>query len=36
VDFRDFNDTLDYMLMLCLGYVYVMIVFVCECLSLII
>jgi hypothetical protein len=36
VDFRDFNDSLDYMLILWLGYAYVMIVFVCECLSLII
>jgi hypothetical protein len=30
VDFRDFNDSLDYMLMLSLGYAYVMIVFICE------
>jgi hypothetical protein len=36
VDFRDFNDSLDYMLMLWLGYAYVIVVFVCECLSSII
>jgi hypothetical protein len=32
----DFNDSLDYMLMLWLGYAYVMIVFICEFLSSII
>jgi hypothetical protein len=35
VDFRDFNDSLDYMLMLWLGYAYVMIVFIGNaCLQL--
>jgi hypothetical protein len=35
-DFSGFIDSLDYMLILWLGYAYVMIVFVCEYLSSII